>query len=67
MTVKDLNDFIEDLNWSFKEVWMISRQCALLNGYCLSPAYKVKVEEFIEEDTVDVYDMKILSVIKEGG
>lgn len=46
---------------------MISRQCALLNGYCLSPAYKVKVEEFIAEETIDVYDMKILSVIKEGG
>lgn len=46
---------------------MISRQFALLNGYCLSPAYKVKVEEFIAKETIDVYDMKILSVIKEGG
>ncbi|XP_075896440.1 complement C3-like [Nelusetta ayraudi] len=29
-------------------------------------AYKVKVEEFIAKETIDVYDMKILSVIKEG-
>lgn len=41
----------------------MSKQCAT----CPSPAYKVRLEEFTDGLSTDIYTVRVLEVIKEGG
>lgn len=45
----------------------ICREMSKMSLTCLSSVYKVRVENFYEDLSTDVYTMTILESIKEGG